>query len=156
MNQQLQTLREARAASVKRRLRNVLVAAQTAGLQLVRGPCGYYPTCGASFTGWHAVCGETCTGLTADQIVTLPKTHKVCPVCAAMLSNGLTSRASPSEIGDLETRFALLFDLTEDEVVSILQGWDGDSPTDNTKPGFYKIGRQLARRFVEDGDDLDP
>jgi hypothetical protein len=112
---------------------------------LVRGPCGHFDACGASFAGWYTTVGDVCAGLTADQVVKLPKSDKLCPVCAALEGRGVHGSL------DIEDAFGALFELGQKEVTGFLQGWDGDtSPASAEDATMFKIGRRLARELVEE------
>lgn len=143
-------LMEAKTASLQRRIRNAIIrAVRKYDLILVRGSCGTYGACGATWMDWVSVQGEFISGVTAKNVVKLPRSKKLCPACAVLLDK----EASPN-IPDVELEFARLLDLEEQEVLGFLQGWDGDSMPNAVDIRMFTIGRRLARELVENTDEV--
>jgi hypothetical protein len=143
---------EARSASLSRRIRNAIIrTSRKHDLAVVRGPCGYFDTCGASWTGWYQTAGDIVSGVTANQVVKLNRSRGrvICPICAVLADKGLETHIG----GDIEDMFASLMDLHTHEVVGFLQGWDGDTrAADAEDLVMFNMGRKLARDLVEDFD----
>ncbi len=143
---------EARSASLSRRIRNAIIrTCRNKNLVAVRGPCGYFESCGASWTGWTQCAGEIVSGITANQVVRLNRSRGriVCPICAVLADKGLETHIG----GDIEELFASAMDLHTHEVVGFLQGWDGDTrAADAEDLVMFNMGRKLSRDLVEEFD----
>lgn len=138
---------EARSASLARRIRNAIVrTCRKLNLTAVRGACGYYDSCGATWTGWYQTQGPVACGMAAHQVMRLNRTRGrvICPICAFLQDHGHETRAG----GDVEEMFASILDLHTHEVVGFLQGWDLDPIADAEDIAMYKMGRKLSRELV--------
>lgn len=112
-------------------LRSALKKVAKAGRQICQGSCGTYDVCGGVFT--HGVAAH------------LPKTTRVCPLCALLLGENLPTSAS-GERSLLEDRAASYLDVTRDWVVCMLQGFDGDELSNEDRTA-YRIGQKLWKEF---------
>lgn len=143
-------LKEARIASLSRRIRNAIVrVARDRDATICRGPCGLMDACGAHWEGWYPVQGELCGGQSAQTVVRLAKTGKLCPVCAVLSDR----EYGTNYVGDIEEEFGAVLSMTPEEVVGFLQGWDGDSAVDTENSTMFMVGRRLARELVEEVED---
>lgn len=113
---------------IERAIRNALVRAQRDGRTIVRDACGTYDQCGGAFDSQGVP-------------YKLPKTSRCCPLCAVLLVKDISLIEK-----DPEAKMAEIFDVTSDWIVSFLQGWDGDEPT-NATLSAWKIGKRLWKIF---------
>jgi len=139
------TQQEAKVASVTRKIRNALIKAEREGKIAFAGPCGTYAACGAYFTNYTQVQGELFGGLTATTTSKLPQTSKCCPLCAFLLGKEVSKVEA-----DLEGKVAELLEIEVADVVSFLQGFDGD--TGEPQTAWFRAGRRLAKKFEKEED----
>ena len=75
----------------------------------------------------------------------LPKTSRICPVCALLLGEKVPTSAPGNKLL-LEDRAAAYLDVTRDWVISLLQGFDGDELSNEGRTA-YRIGQKLWKEF---------